>query len=76
MKYQYRTEPLDKLKRNLKEFAIAYIIIGNMFIDYNNKTGHQSADLAIGRSQPAKLEKKFLNLFGFSPIEAETNKDN
>ncbi len=76
MKYQYRTEPLGKLKMNLKEFAIAYAIIGTMFIDYNNKTGHQSADLATGRSQPTQLETKFLNLFDISPIEIETNKDN
>lgn len=54
----------ERLKENFKGFAkiglLLYVVSGCNYINAT-KTGHQSADLATGRSQPTKLEKTLIN---------------
>ena len=47
------------LKALGKVALAAYVIGGSVY--NSDKTGHPSADLATGRSQPTKLEKTLIN---------------
>lgn len=53
-----------RLKQNVMGFAkvglFLYLVGGCNYINAT-KTGHQSIDLATGRSQPTKLEKIWIN---------------
>jgi len=40
-----------------KKALIAYAVVGSLAMAGSGKTGHQSADLYLGRSQPTRLEK-------------------
>ena len=66
IKYQEPTR-YQKVKENVKKVviiaAILYSVGGSAL--YADKTGHQSADLTTGISQPTKLEKFILEYFEF-----------
>ena len=59
----------ERVKQNVKYTimtgAVLYTLIGNSYI-LTTKTGHQSADLATGRSTPIHLEQFALNFLGFN----------
>ena len=60
MKFRY--EGPNKIRKKLNRIAeailITYAVLGN-FYNLATKTGHPSADIATGRSQPTQLEKMF-----------------
>lgn len=65
----------NKLRRNLNRIAAAGLILyaGGGSSNNSIKTGHPSADIATGRSQPTELEKmliKSLTEFGNALIDA------
>ena len=55
----------QRIKRKAKKVAVIaavlYSIVGSEL--YADKTGHPSADLTAGISQPTKLEKAILEFF-------------
>lgn len=57
----------ERTKQSVKDLAVTgliiYALVGNSY-NLINKTGHQSADLATGRSNPTALECFVIESFG------------
>ena len=62
MKYIY--EGPNKIRRafnELAEIALILYAVGGSYINLATMTGHPSADIATGRSQPTTLERAIID---------------
>jgi len=61
----------EKLKKGTKNLAIAYAVLGSLYMLGTPNTGHYSADLHLGYAKPTNIEQKL-----YEPIFNKFNIEN
>jgi len=53
---------VNKIGKGIRNVAIAYALLGSLYMIGEDTTGHRSSDIYLGKSEPTKLEKSLVEI--------------